>query len=256
MDPNEKRQRGRPRSFNAPTEPASVQALDRALRILAIVAGGDGLSLSEIAEKKRPCRLHRLSNAHHARQPRHGRVWSDRPALVDGVETYRMGSAFLRRRNLVDRARSVMQQLMETTGETAISALPRMIAWSSSARSKPIRHPRLLPARHRSSFHASGIGKAIMAHLPPERVTPSSARQVSKPSPPGRLPILESLSRDLQEIKARGWSVDDEERHPGMRCIAAAIFNEFGEPVGGISVSGPTVRVTAGSRCQHRPPGA
>ena len=29
-----------------------------------------------------------------------------------------------------------------------------------------------------------------------------------------------------------------------MRCVAAAIFNEFGEPVAGISVSGPTVRVT------------
>lgn len=29
-----------------------------------------------------------------------------------------------------------------------------------------------------------------------------------------------------------------------MRCVAAAIFNEFGEPVGGISVSGPTVRMT------------
>ncbi|TGS55498.1 IclR family transcriptional regulator, partial [Mesorhizobium sp. M3A.F.Ca.ET.201.01.1.1] len=39
-------------------------------------------------------------------------------------------------------------------------------------------------------------------------------------------------------------SVDDEERHPGMRCVAAAIFNEFGEPIGGVSVSGPTVRVT------------
>ncbi|RVB31003.1 IclR family transcriptional regulator, partial [Mesorhizobium sp. M7A.F.Ca.CA.001.16.1.1] len=25
---------------------------------------------------------------------------------------------------------------------------------------------------------------------------------------------------------------------------AAAIFNEFGEPIGGVSVSGPTVRVT------------
>ena len=29
-----------------------------------------------------------------------------------------------------------------------------------------------------------------------------------------------------------------------MRCVAAAIFNEYGEPLGGISVSGPTVRVT------------
>ncbi|RVA92570.1 IclR family transcriptional regulator, partial [Mesorhizobium sp. M7A.F.Ca.CA.004.01.1.1] len=55
---------------------------------------------------------------------------------------------------------------------------------------------------------------------------------------------ISSLAHDLARIKLRGWSVDDEERHPGMRCVAAAIFNEFGEPIGGVSVSGPTVRVT------------
>ena len=35
-----------------------------------------------------------------------------------------------------------------------------------------------------------------------------------------------------------------------MRCVAAAIFNEFGEPVGGVSVSGPTVRVTPEQACR------
>ena len=29
-----------------------------------------------------------------------------------------------------------------------------------------------------------------------------------------------------------------------MRCVAAAIFNEYGEPIAGISISGPTVRLT------------
>ncbi|TIU47303.1 MAG: IclR family transcriptional regulator, partial [Mesorhizobium sp.] len=55
---------------------------------------------------------------------------------------------------------------------------------------------------------------------------------------------ISALAHDLAVIKHRGWSVDDEERHPGMRCVAAAIFNEYGEPIGGVSVSGPTVRVT------------
>ena len=61
---------------------------------------------------------------------------------------------------------------------------------------------------------------------------------------PRRLSREAELSADLGKIRARGWSVDDEERYPGMRCVAAAIFNEFGEPVGGVSISGPTVRVT------------
>ena len=97
----------------------------------------------------------------------------------------------------------------------------------------------------RSPFHASGIGKAILAYLGPDRVAAIIAQH--------RAAILHrqdacreapELSADLAEIRARGWSVDDEERYPGMRCVAAAIFNEFGEPVGGISISGPTVRVT------------
>ena len=46
MDKIEKRQRGRPRAFS-PSEAGSVQSLDRALRILAIVAEGSGLSLSD-----------------------------------------------------------------------------------------------------------------------------------------------------------------------------------------------------------------
>ena len=38
-----------------------------------------------------------------------------------------------------------------------------------------------------------------------------------------------------------------------MRCVASAIFNEFGEPIAGVSVSGPTVRVTPERAAQFGP---
>ena len=38
--------------------------------------------------------------------------------------------------------------------------------------------------------------------------------------------------------------MDDEERNLGMRWVAAPVFNKFGEAVGDVSISGPTVRVT------------
>jgi IclR family acetate operon transcriptional repressor len=96
----------------------------------------------------------------------------------------------------------------------------------------------------RSPFHASGIGKAVLAHLPSERVSAIVAKSGLEAFTARTLSDRPALLADLAAIRARGWALDDEERHPGMRCVAAPIFNEFGEPVGGISVSGPTVRLT------------
>ncbi len=245
MDASEKRQRGRPRGFNAPADTASVQSLDRALRILAIVANGNGLSLSEIAAESglAASTAYRMLTTLSA----HGMVEFDQPDQLwsIGVETYRMGSAFLRRRNLVDRSRAIMQQLMETTGETANLGVAEddCVVFVSQVETHQAIRAFFRPGT-RSPFHASGIGKAILAHLAPERVNAIVRKAGLDSYTPKTLADPMSLSRDLREIQARGWSIDDEERYPGMRCVAAAIFNEFGEPIAGVSVSGPTVRVT------------
>ena len=247
MDPTEKRQRGRPRSFNAaPDSAAAVQSLDRGLRILAVVADANGLSLSEVAERSgiAASTAYRMLTT----LASHGMVEFDQPAQLwsIGVETYRIGSAFLRRRNLVDRARAIMQDLMETTGETANLGVAEddCVVFVSQVETHQAIRAFFRPGT-RSPFHASGIGKAILAYLPAERVGAIVRKAGLDSYTPHTLADPLSLNRDLREIKARGWSIDDEERYPGMRCIAAAVFNEFGEPVGGVSVSGPTVRVTA-----------
>lgn len=245
MDQTEKRQRGRPRAFNAPQETASVQSLDRALRILAIVADGVGLSLSEIANASgvpAPTAYRMLTTLES-----HGMVEFDRTNQLwsVGVETYRMGSAFLRSRKLVDRARIVMQDLMEKTGETANLGLAEddCVVFVSQVETHQAIRAFFRPGT-RSPFHASGIGKAVLAHLEPERVAAIARKAGLEAFTAKTLSSLPALTGDLDEILRRGWSVDDEERNEGMRCVAAAIFNEFGEPVGGVSVSGPTVRVT------------
>jgi len=245
MEATEKRQRGRPRSFNPQPDNTSVQSLDRALRILAIVAQGNGLSLSEIAASSglAASTVYRMLTTLES----HGMVEFDKIEQLwsIGVETYRMGSAFLRRRKLFDLARIVMQDLMEQTGETAnlgVAEEDCVVFVSQVETHQPIRA--FFRPGTRTSFHASGIGKAILAHLPAERVEAIVHKAGLEAYTPKTLADESALARDLSEIRARGWSVDDEERHPGMRCVAAAIFNEFGEPVGGVSVSGPTVRVT------------
>jgi len=254
METAEKRQRGRPRSFNAPADAGPVQALDRALRILAIVAEGNGLSLSEVAASSglAPSTAYRMLTTLES----HGMVEFEKTEQLwsIGVETYRMGSAFLRRRKLVDRARIVMQDLMEKTGETANLGVAEddCVVFVSQVETHQAIRAFFRPGT-RSSFHASGIGKAILAHLAPERVAVIIRKAGLEAYTPKTLASAPALTRDLDEIRTRGWSVDDEERHPGMRCVAAAIFNEFGEPLGGVSVSGPTVRVTPDRLAQIGP---
>lgn len=245
MEITEKRRRGRPRAFNAPAEPNAVQSLDRALRILAIVADGDGLSLSEVAERSELAAstayrmLTTLQNHGMVEFAEQEQLWSI------GVEAYRIGSAFLRSRRLVDRARSAMQVLMEKTGETANLGVAEddCVVFVSQVETHQAIRAFFRPGT-RSPFHASGIGKAILAYLSPERVEAIVDKTGLEPFTERTLADRDGLHIDLGEIRKRGWSVDDEERYPGMRCVAAPIFNEFGEPIGGVSISGPTVRVT------------
>ena len=50
--------------------------------------------------------------------------------------------------------------------------------------------------------------------------------------------------RGVAAARAAGYAVDDEEKNSGMRCIAAPVFDMNGEVVAGLSVSGPTSRVS------------
>jgi IclR family acetate operon transcriptional repressor len=245
LDTIEKRQRGRPRAFNAKPDAGAVQSLDRGLRILGIVSAGDGLSLSEVAAASGlpASTAYRMLSTLEA----HGMVEFDKNEQLwsVGVGTYRIGTAFLRRRKLVDRSRLIMQNLMEETGETANLGVAEddCVVFVSQVETHQAIRAFFRPGQ-RSPFHASGIGKAVLAHLPAERVTAIIRKAGLETFTPKTLADGPALTSDLAVIRARGWSLDDEERHPGMRCVAAAIFNEFGEPLGGVSVSGPTVRMT------------
>ena len=237
------RKRGRPKAFHDASEATTVQSLDRAMQVLAVVAAGTGLSLTEVAEASgRPAascyrilmtlRKHRITEFDEANQ-----LWHV------GVQAYRIGSSFLRRSRIVEQSRPIMQRIMSETGETAnLAILDRneVVFISQVETDEPIRA--FFRPGSRGPGHASGIGKAIMAYLSPGTVTallPERLEAFTARTITGRDAFLD----ELKTIRARGWAIDNEEKTEGMRCIAAPIFNAFAEPVAGLSLSGPSIRV-------------
>ena len=239
----EKRQRGRPRGASG--DAGAVKSLERALHILSEVAKADGQSLSEIATSTGlpASTVYRMLVSLEGFRM----VEFDQPAQLwsVGVGAYRLGAAFLRRRKFVDRARLAMQDLARDTGETANLGVAEddSVVFVSQVETHQAIRAFFRPGQ-RTPFHASGIGKAMLAYFPPDRIERIVSQARLETFTVKTISSGRSLANNLAEIRKRGWSLDDEERYPGMRCIAAAIFNEHGEPVGGISVSGPAMRLT------------
>ncbi|MEM9784597.1 MAG: IclR family transcriptional regulator C-terminal domain-containing protein, partial [Pseudomonadota bacterium] len=51
------------------------------------------------------------------------------------------------------------------------------------------------------------------------------------------------LDAMLDEVRTVGYAFDDEEHALGLRCVAAPLFDEHGQGVAAVSISGPSARI-------------
>lgn len=236
--------RGRPRAFDDKTDQNTVQALDRALVLLDHLARSPGLTLSQLAATSGQA-VATVFRALVTLQG-HGMVEIEEPGQIwhIGGGAFRVGSAFLRRTKVIDRARQPMDALMRASGETAnlgVEWRDEVMFLSQVETHEAIRA--FFPPGTRGPMHVSGIGKALLAFYPEERTRGIIARQGLARFTSLSITSEASLLRDLARTRERRYSIDDQERAEGMRCIAAPIFNAYGEAVAGLSVSGPAFRL-------------
>lgn len=242
----ERRPRGRPREDKWPKDDVKTnQSLEKALGLLKALSDHDGLTLTELADKAGlpPSTTHRLLGTLSG----HDLVACDESTQKwsIGIEALRIGMAFQRRNKILLAGRPVMTELMEATGETVNMAMLdtfQVVFVSQVECQEPIRA--FFRIGERRASHASGIGKALLAEMSPDRFDQFLQTHTLTRFTPATLTEPQGLRDELATIRRRGWSVDDEEANPGMRCVAAAIFNEYGEARAGISLSGPSARLT------------
>ncbi|HET8524124.1 MAG TPA: IclR family transcriptional regulator C-terminal domain-containing protein, partial [Thermomicrobiales bacterium] len=90
----------------------------------------------------------------------------------------------------------------------------------------------------REAPHYSGLGKALLAALPEAEL---SDHLQTRPLP-RRTPMTicdpDALRLELARVRQAGWAIDDEESNTGICCVAAPIFDQFGQAVAALSISG------------------
>lgn len=96
----------------------------------------------------------------------------------------------------------------------------------------------------RAPVHCTSVGKAILAHLPVTEVIDILDRKGLPIHTEHTITTKESFLKELAHVKKDGYALDLEENEPGIRCIAAPVFDHNGAVAAAVSISGPTLRMT------------
>jgi IclR family acetate operon transcriptional repressor len=242
---SDRRARGRPRDWHDKTAQNTIKSLDRAIALLQRLGEMGGATLSELSDDRgqSPATVYRVMVTLEGR----GLVEFDENSQIwnVGAGAYLIGANFLRRTGLVERARPFLRALMAETGETANLGIERggevlfvnQVETHSNIRA-------FFPPGSMSEMHASGIGKALLAFMPEDRRAAVLKTLALTRYTPHTLTTISELDQDMKASRTRGYAVDADEKTLGMRCIAAPVFDANGEAVAGLSVSGPSSRIS------------
>ncbi|ELY44767.1 IclR family transcriptional regulator [Natronorubrum bangense] len=95
----------------------------------------------------------------------------------------------------------------------------------------------------RMPLHATAPGKAMLAHMPAERVDEIIDRHGLVAVTSQTITDSDVLFEQLESIRQAGYAVDEGERIAGMVCIAAPILDKSDQVRGSICVCGPQSRI-------------
>jgi IclR family acetate operon transcriptional repressor len=146
-------------------------------------------------------------------------------------------------------ARPILQALVRKTGETALIALldeeAMLAVYVDKVESEsPIRYT--VPLGLRRELHGASVGKALLAFMPaPLREKYLASRPLERFTAATVVNVKE-IRRDIETVRQTGVALTVDERTEGASGIAAPVFGAGGVLVAGLSLAGPSPRMTAG----------
>jgi len=222
-------------------EDPPIKSTAMSLDVAETVHELDGATLPEIAE--------------HFDKPRstvhdHLKTLTDAGYLVKDGRTFRVGIKFLNlggyarsRKKLFQVAESELRQLATDTGEHANLMTEEDGRGIFLYKLKGTQSVQLDTYEGMVvDLHTTAMGKAILAEYPESKRDAILDDQGLDPVTENTITDREELEAELEEIRERGYAIDNEERVEGVRCIAAPITTADGV-VGAVSVSGPKSRM-------------
>ena len=223
-----------------------IESVDSALRLLHLFLVRDRIRVTEAATELDVA----VSTAHRliAMLQYHDFVAQDMRTheYVPGPDLIRFGLTAIKRLDLREQARPLMEALSATVNETVALGIlqgPNVLyvdgVESPRALRVTARTGALIPA------HAIAMGKVLLAALPPPDLDTLLGRSDLTPLTSRTIVRKRDLLADLELTRRRGYSVSRGESEDGVVSISAPVFNESGQLRASISIAAPALRASA-----------
>lgn len=223
-------------------ESTTVRATETSFRILDALRALDGAGVTELATH---LELPKSTVHNHLQTLRRSEYVTREGSKYDvGLRFLQLGEYARDRRGIATIAPPEIDKLAEETREMANLLVEEHGRGVFLYRAKGADAVHMdTHAGKRVHLHTTGFGKAILAHLPDERVETILDRHGLPSVTPNTITDRDRLMDELEEVREQGYAYDDEERLEGLRCIAAPVVVD-GTVLGAVSVSGPKSRMT------------
>jgi DNA-binding IclR family transcriptional regulator len=228
-------------------DPYQLQGLDRVVAILDLLgASDDCLSLADICQRMDL----RKSTAHRAlmaleRTGMIERAPANRYRL--GLKLYDMGNRAVEQIDLRSRMHPYLRKLALGVNEIVHLGVLHKTRVVYIDKIEPINRRVCISSRTGTSnpVYSTSLGKAILAHLPPEEIAAIVSKIQFNIFTTKTLTSKQELLDALERVRRRGYAVDDEEMEIGTRCVGAAVLDRTGRAIAAVSVSGSASRLAA-----------
>jgi DNA-binding IclR family transcriptional regulator len=232
-----------PNSADKPARRGTIQSVDRAARILKVLASGPRrLGVSEIADRlglTRPT-VHGLLQTLQA----HGFVEQDRDSdkYQLGAGLLQLGNSYLDLNEL--RSRSLVHA--DRLAARADAAVRVGVMHGASVVIvhhvfRPDATLQILEVGAELPVHASALGKAMLAYAPESALADLLGEPLPKLTSRTLGPA--ALREELGGVRERGFARERDEAILGESSLASPIFDHSGHVVGAIGVVGDTERI-------------
>ncbi|MGH2391429.1 MAG: IclR family transcriptional regulator [Chloroflexota bacterium] len=203
-------------------------------RLLAQVSGGVGLHSSTTFRVLATLALRNLVE----RDERTGQY-----SL--GIATLELARAYQDTNYLRRIALPVLQRLRDDTGETVHLAVLENMDVVYLDKQQSFRAVGIMSSQVgvRLPAYCTGLGKVLLAFADQDRVADYLASARLPRLTDTTITAADSLLRELDRIRKRGYGFDRGEREAEIRCVAAPIIGRQGELPSAISVAGPASRM-------------